>query len=101
MKEISAETWQIIQKMFPPEHHEEAAQFLASECGNNLPFLENADELGLERVHFAVLKLSNGNLSGLLRAIEDAQKDWRDTLMGAGFGYDVIEHNRWAKEYLT
>jgi hypothetical protein len=101
MQELSERTWQIIQKMFSPEEHDEAGRFLVAECGNNLPFFGNLDEHGLERVRFAVLKLSNGNFDALLRAIEGAQIDWRDTFMAAGLGCDAMEHEHWANRYLA
>lgn len=54
----------------------------------------------MERIRFAVLKLSQGNISKLLRAIDEARIDWRDLFMAAGFGYDVNAHETWAKEIL-
>lgn len=73
---------------------------METECGNNLPFAENWNEPQLERVRFAVLKLCMGNIDVLLREIVNAQRDWRDTLMQAGFGYSLTEHEWWAKEFL-
>ena len=43
----------------------------------------------------AGLKLSGGDLSKLQAAIALAQVDWRDVLMGAGFGEDVSAHRAW------
>jgi len=81
--------------MFSPDWRAEAAELLRVQCGNNLPFLENADEIRLERFRFATLKLSGGNIDRLKDAIELAKKDWRDLLMAAGFGHDLDAHNRW------
>ncbi len=62
------------------------------QCGNNLPFLENVDER-IERFQFAALKLSEGKLSELDRAIALAKADWRDLLMAAGFGeVDIVRY---------
>lgn len=81
--------------MFRPEERADAARLLVEQCGNNLPFLENLDAQRLERFQFAALKLSRGNLAGLLRATDLAKADWRDLLMAAGFGEDVRAHESW------
>lgn len=87
--------------MFPREQREEAGHLLEIECGNNLPFLHNSDEEELERVRFAVLRLSKGHLDELPLVIIAAQTDWRDTLMAADFGFSVTEHETWANGYLA
>jgi hypothetical protein len=50
------------------------------------PAVQNASEVALERFQFAALKLSDGNLDKLNRAVDLANRDWRDLLMAAGFG---------------
>jgi len=93
---ISPETQRRLDILFlRPEDRAEAARLLAEECGNDLPFLEDLDERGLERFRFAALKLSGGDLSRLRSAIELAKTDWRDLLMAAGFGHDVRAHASW------
>jgi hypothetical protein len=54
-------------------------------------------ELAGERIRLAVLKLSNGNLEELRRAITEARQDWRDVLVWAGFGDSGTAHRRWAQ----
>jgi hypothetical protein len=93
--ELSKATWERLRRLFPPQQQEEAARLLADECGNNLPFCEDLDPVGLERIRFAVLKLSGGNIEELRTAIKDAQTDWRDVLMSAGFGESVTAHESW------
>jgi hypothetical protein len=100
MQGLSERTRKIVSRMFLPGEREDVAQFLLNECGNNLPGFEKLDEIGLERIWFAVLKLSGGRLDVLLQVIQEAQEDWRDTLMAAGFGYDATEHDEWAIRYL-
>jgi hypothetical protein len=78
-----------------PTAKEQVVEILLRDCGNNLPFLEKADALALERPRFAVLKLSNGRFDKLKSAIELAKTDWRDLLMAAGFGEDVEAHLKW------
>ena len=81
--------------MFAPDHVEAARAALENECANNLPFCEKMDMFALERIRFAVLKLSAGDAENLGREIEQAKRDWRDTLMAAGFGHEVNVHLRW------
>ena len=80
--------------LFPPEDRERAKALLYEQCGSNLPFQEKADMYQLERIRFAALKYSDGNLLSLDRAVKLAQQDWRDLLMAAGFG-EVETHRGW------
>jgi hypothetical protein len=93
--ELSEATWERLRTLFPPQHQEEAARLLADECGNNLPFCEDFSPVGLERIRFAVLKLSGGDMEELRISIEAAQGDWRDVLMWSGFGESVRAHESW------
>ncbi|MDR3401841.1 MAG: hypothetical protein P4L99_05010 [Chthoniobacter sp.] len=92
---LSPETSRRVELLFAPEQRAEVTRLLFEECGNNLPFLENRDEQGLERFQFAALKLSGGDLHGLREAIDLAKLDWRDLLVAAGFAHDPLEHQRW------
>ena len=95
MSELSEPTWEKVRALFPPAQHQAVADILLSECGNNLPYLENVDKEGLERYRFAALKLSNGSLTKLREAIELAKSDWRDLLVAAGFAAAADAHKRW------
>lgn len=59
------------------------------ECGYNLPLRGNHNEEEVERIRFAVLKLSRGNVDKLKKAVVDANTDWRDVLLWAGFAVDL------------
>jgi hypothetical protein len=54
----------------------------------------------MERIRFAAIRLSKGNMLELLKAIDVARMDWRDVLVAAGFGLQVGAHETWAKEVL-
>jgi hypothetical protein len=97
---LSSRTLQLVEKLFRPKQVAEAVQWLEEECGNNIPSCNNHDEYQMERIRFAVIKLSQGNINKLLRAIDEARMDWRDLFMAADFGYDVNAHEKWAKEIL-
>src|SRR5712691_1444446 len=91
---VSPETEKRITLLFSPDEHELVRALLSEECGNNVPLLEDLDEVKLERVRFAALKLSQGKLDELDRAIALAKIDWRDLLMAADFG-DPQAHLSW------
>jgi len=94
---LSEDTHALIERMFPPELRAQVVDLLTRECGNNLPFAESLEEYGLERVRFAALKMSGGDLDKLRAAVEHAKIDSRDVLMGAGFGDSLTAHKEWAR----
>jgi hypothetical protein len=100
VKGLSPLTWELVQKVFTPDQAETAGQMLVAECGQNLPFLEHCDEQKLERVRFAALKISRGDLHRLQQAIDQAKRDWRDELVWAGFAERLDAHVRWAEDVL-
>jgi hypothetical protein len=95
MIELSERTIDKVNSLFPSDQRKEVEDLLRIECGENIPFCENNDKYAMERIRFAVLKLSEGHIDKLVQAIELAQIDWRDLLMAAGFGEDVEAHNKW------
>ena len=97
---LSPLTRQLVEAIFDPKDVAEAARWLEGECGNNLPFCREYDEHKMERIRFAALKLSQGDPGKLLRAIDLAQRDWRDVLVAADFGNHLDAHERWARSVL-
>jgi hypothetical protein len=92
---LSPDTERRVALLFPPQHIAEVSGLLLHRCGNNLPFCEKSDEFQLERIRFAALKLSAGDINQLRTAIELANQDWRDLLVAAGFATDLTAHKRW------
>lgn len=97
---LSPRTRQLVEVIFSPKDVAEASQWLEEECGNNLPSCGNQDPYGMERIRFAALMISKGNMLKLLQAIDEARMDWRDLLMAADFGFDVHAHETWVKGIL-
>jgi hypothetical protein len=93
--ELSPETLRRIDILFAEENRGRAQTLLYEQCGNNLPFQEKADMYALERLRFAALKYSDGNLSQLEKAVKLAQRDWRDLLMATGFAHNIAAHRTW------
>ncbi|MBI2429396.1 MAG: hypothetical protein HYV29_11495 [Ignavibacteriales bacterium] len=87
----------IISHLFHKNSHQKVIELLEKECGHT-QLRTNGNEGGLERIHFAVLKLSEGNIEKLKHETKEATIDWRDVLMAAGFGCDVAAHGRWYEE---
>jgi hypothetical protein len=101
VSDLSARTSALIDLLFPAQERETVYQILAEECGQNLPFMQDAGDLSLERVRFAVLKISQGDPDRLLEAVFLAQQDWRDVLVAAAFEYDLEAHQDWAHTLLS
>jgi hypothetical protein len=92
---ITPATEHRIALLFAPADREDARILLRDECGNNLPFLETASELDMDRFRFAALKLSDGSLDKLRDALRLAKLDWRNLLVAAGFANDIQAHTSW------
>jgi hypothetical protein len=97
---LTDRTLRLIERLFPADQRDAARELLEQHCGTNLPFCETLDAAGLERIRFAVLKLSGGDLERLHNTIEQANADWRDVLVGADFGYALSAHDEWASAVL-
>jgi hypothetical protein len=95
---LTSDTARLVELDFPPEHRLAATELLESRCGSNLPLLGDASAESIERVRFAVLKLSNGNIEQLPHHIAIACTDWRDSLVAAGFGHGILAHRKWFSE---
>lgn len=96
---LSERTSALVDHLFPEADRAEATRALEHECGANLPFCERSTPESLERLRFAAIKLSEGDLLRLADAIALAKLDWRDLLMAAEFG-DVGRHDEWARDVL-
>src|SRR4051812_12828979 len=92
---LSSETRIRLVALFSEEEQGAAAKLLLEECGDGLPLTSRANADFWDRIRFAVLKLSAGDLKKLKQVIAGANHDWRDTLTAAGFGHDVNAHRSW------
>jgi len=92
---LSANTLQLVRRIFPPPDHAAVIAALETSCGSGLPLWISTTPEGLERIRFAVLKLSAGSMSEFGRAIAIATTDWRDVLVAAGFGSSLRAHTDW------
>jgi len=95
---LSPRTQAVVEKLFVVAEQPNVIKLLVEECGNNLPFCKESDEYKMDRIRFAVLKISNGDPLKFLEALKLAKQDWRDVLVWAEFGSDLDAHNKWADE---
>ncbi len=99
MESLSPRTRQLVEAISANEA-EAVGRILAEQCGSNLPFCQDSDEYQLERVRFAALKISEGKLEMVEKAVDKAKQDWRDELVWAGFAQTLTAHAEWAAEML-
>ena len=90
---LSQEVEKRIALLFEPVHQEMVRTILLRDCGNNL--WRTAKETEMDRLRFAVLKVSRGSLDRLTDAIKLAKTDWRDVLSAAGFAWNPKKHRSW------
>ncbi|MEM7724117.1 MAG: hypothetical protein AAF376_17350 [Pseudomonadota bacterium] len=86
---LSRRVQHLIDRLFPDAERGDAAILLSS-----IGFPADGDRPS-DRFQIAALKLSAGSLSELRRAVDLFHTDYRDLLMGAGFGHDVEAHLTW------
>jgi hypothetical protein len=86
---------QRVDALFDKTLRDSAIELLREQCGMGLPLMHTAVPGDYDRIRLAVVKLSGGTIEGLERGIQEARIDWRDVLLGAGFGYDVEAHLHW------
>ena len=95
MIQITPTTIELVQYFFHKSSDQhEVIQYLENDCSDTV--WKKSSALEMERLWFAVLKLSQGKITLLVHAISEAQADYRDVLMAAEFGIDIEAHLRWA-----
>jgi hypothetical protein len=71
-----------VARLFASADRDWVAALLLEDCGEYLSLLSFSDSAAIERIRFAVLKLSGGDLNALQRAVDLAKTDWRDVRSG-------------------
>ena len=92
---LSDDTKDRVRRVFPGADAARVEELLLQRCGDTLPLVQTSYALLAERIRFAVLKLSGGSIADLERHISNAEKDWRDVLVAAGFGNSLEAHKAW------
>lgn len=98
MSVLSEKTRKIIHNLYQPGDTLEVCHLLENECSAKALSCEGWSPVEMERIHFAVLKLSNETTLDLDSSVNLAKTDWRDLLMSAGFGADLNAHVMWGTD---
>ena len=93
--DLSDGTRERLAALFDESRREEVAELLRDECAGGPLGLDDDTPEGLERIRYAVMKLSAGDFQTLRDEVLAAQLDWRDVLVAAGFGDDPEAHRAW------
>lgn len=93
---LSAECQMRLDFLFSdPVEREYVGTILDESCGRNLPGCERSTESNLDRIRFAILKLSEGSLQKFDLAVRLAETDFRDLLVAADFAESVDSYLSW------
>ena len=93
---ITLRTRHVLRVVFPPNLWERVEKTLVIDCGPEHVHSRDFDGEAMERIWLATLKLSDGSITAFENAVLLAQIDWRDVLLGSGFGSDLEAHIKWA-----
>ena len=96
MVQLSEPTKVRIRALFPEGDVSEAEAVLVERCAESIPLWSERTPTGLERVRFAAIRFSGGELSRLHDGVRLAHEDWRDLLVAAGFADQVQGYLQWA-----
>lgn len=100
MIEISTRTAKIIDRLFSAKDGEAARRLLQTECAENIPLVHFPSPEKFERIRFAALRLSKGDLGKLKEMVLLAQQDWRDLLLAGDFAHSTEAHDEWADKVI-
>lgn len=97
---LSERTHCLISTLFSKSDGVIISDMLYRSVSGNIPFCDNSTPEDMERIRFAILKLTIASPLNLAVGICMAQSDWRDLLMSAGFGNDAAQHLTWYNELM-
>jgi len=97
---LSDRTTNVLETLIKEPLRTRVRKILVNEVGKTVPFCSGETPEGMDRIRFAVIKLTAEDVEKLDYAVKEAQTDWRDLLMAAGFGYSAKEHDRWYEKVM-
>ena len=90
---LSPECLDRVAYLFPSkEDREEVRRILEEDCSPSCDWFPREK---VDRIRYAVLRLSRGRLDRLEDAMTLARTDYRDLLMAAGFGRELESYRTW------
>ncbi len=96
MIELSRDTLRLINAVIPEDERERIMRRLLDEVSENIPFCENSNPEGMERIRFSVIRLIADEKMPEDGVFELAGIDWRDLFLAAEHG-EPHDHQAWAK----
>jgi hypothetical protein len=97
---LSDRTRTLISRLFSGIDGTIISDLLYRAVSANIPFCDDSTPEDMERIRFAILKMTLNSPLNLAVGIHMAQSDWRDLLMAAGFGDDTSQHMVWYAEMI-
>ena len=97
---LSLRTSNLLTKCVTEEQRAMVEDLLVSDVSENVPWHHDDSPEGMERIRFAIIKLTLCNELNLPMAVDQAKRDWRDLLVMAGFADDINEHLDWCDRIL-
>ena len=101
MSPVTPRTHRLLARLFSPQQQALLVTRLETECGSESLGCNGWTPEQMERIWFAVLRLSFEQPERTDQAFQLAKADWRDLLMAAGFGVDLNAHNNWWARHAT
>lgn len=98
MSELSQNTKNLVHTLYLSSEAIEVCDILKNQCSAEALSCHGWSPVEMERIQYAVLRLTKEKKMPLDSAVELAQKDWRDLLVIAGFSNDLNAHKDWAEQ---
>lgn len=100
---LASLTQELVTTGCPSAQKEAVSELLSKRCSHNLPGVGATPEWNelIDRIQLAVIRGSGWNVESIAKAIELANRDWRDVLMAAGFANDLESHRLWQRHALV
>jgi hypothetical protein len=90
-------TKELIINCCPAPKQHEIGELLSLQCSNNLPGVGDTPEWNelVDRIQLAVIRASSWETEKIKKSVSFANLDWRDLLICAGFGENLLAHKVW------
>ena len=90
-------TKELINICCPALKQPEVSELLSRECSKSLPGVGDTPEWYelIDRIQLATIRGSAWQIEKIKESVSLAHLDWRDLLMGAGFGESLLAHKDW------
>lgn len=89
---------ELIMTCGPENSREDLIILLSEKASSNLPGVgEGSEWISLiDRIQLGIIRLSNWDPEVVGKMIDDAHTDYRDLLLSAGFGENLLAHIEWS-----